>query len=53
MRFKYQLLLFISILIILFGMNFVSAMNTDLNHTLNSIDVDDSIDEYSICSIDN
>ncbi len=53
MRFKYQLLLFISILIILFGMNFVSAMGTDLNHTLNSIDVDDSIDGYSICSIDN
>ena len=34
-------------------MNFVSAVDTDLGHALNGIDVDDSIDESSMEAIDN
>ena len=49
---RYRLLLFISILIILLGMNSVSAIDADSGYALNDIDIDDSIEDSSIGSID-
>ena len=48
---RYRLLLFISILIILLGMNFVSAIDVDSDHALNDVNIDDSIDGSSMGSI--
>lgn len=49
---RYGLLLFISILIIVSGMNFVSAIDADSVSALNDIDMGDSIDESSLASIE-
>ena len=51
LRLKYQLLLFLSILVFILGMNFVSALDVDSCSALNDIGIADSIEGSSLDSI--